>query len=482
VFERFTDRARQVVVLSQEEARLLRHNHIGTEHLLLGLLREGEGVAAQVLESQGVSLETVRGQIERLVGPDEAGPSGHIPFTPRAKKVLELALREAMQLGCDYIGTEHLLLGLIREGEGVAAQALVGLGLVLDQVRQQVIETAGDEPDAARDEPDAAHDHPGEPPTALGRLRGLLTGRGDEPRARAMAVASRTGTEPRPSAATRTTWNLTVAARRGALEPVAGRDAEIARILELLCRRRRNNVLIVGESGAGKTALVHGVAQALVEDDAPPPLRGTHIYELDHVLLWTADLRRLRNLDLVHPRPREAEAAGRRVETVRFVDDLDSLLSAEPDTGFAASTLRILCESPTPLIATMTPATFEALRTSRAALAERFEHLPIRPQNAEEAVATVTALRERLEAYYGVTFGEQSLNLAVTLAAQHRRGDPPLVAALDLIDAAAARLHATGDRDRGRSPEGSGSEQSRPPLLEEDLLTAIAAEQDHRAA
>src|SRR5690348_3973186 len=232
MFERFTDRARRVVVLAQEEARMLNHNYIGTEHILLGLIHEGEGVAAKALESLGISLEGVRQQVEEIIGQGQQAPSGHIPFTPRAKKVLELSLREALQLGHNYIGTEHILLGLIREGEGVAAQVLVKLGADLNRVRQQVIQ--------------------------------LLSGyQGKEP----AAPGSSSSGEAAPSTSLvldQFGRNLTQAAREGKLDPVIGREKEIERVMQVLSRRTKNNPVLIGEPGVGKTAVVEGLAQGIV--------------------------------------------------------------------------------------------------------------------------------------------------------------------------------------------------------------------------
>src|SRR5262245_23165971 len=222
MFERFTDRARRVVVLAQEEARMLNHNYIGTEHILLGLIHEGEGVAAKALESLGISLEAVRQQVEEIIGQGQQAPSGHIPFTPRAKKVLELSLREALQLGHNYIGTEHILLGLIREGEGVAAQVLVKLGADLNRLRQQVIQ--------------------------------LLCG--SQGKGRGAAGAGATGEAAPPTSLVLDQFgrNLTQAAREGKLDPVIGREKEIERVMQVLSRRTKNNPVLIGEPGVGKTA------------------------------------------------------------------------------------------------------------------------------------------------------------------------------------------------------------------------------------
>src|SRR5204862_532765 len=244
MFERFTDRARRVVVLAQEEARLLNHNYIGTEHILLGLIHEGEGVAAKALESLSISLEAVRSQVEEIIGQGQAAPTGHIPFTPRAKKVLELSLREALQLGHNYIGTEHILLGLIREGEGVAAQVLQKLGADLNRVRQQVIQL-------------------------LSGYTGKGEGQPGEQQPQGSMVLDQFGR------------NLTQLAREAKLDPVIGREKEIERVMQVLSRRTKNNPVLIGEPGVGKTAIVEGLASKIVKGDVPETLKGKQIYTLD---------------------------------------------------------------------------------------------------------------------------------------------------------------------------------------------------------
>ncbi|MCU0313264.1 MAG: AAA family ATPase, partial [Solirubrobacteraceae bacterium] len=257
MFERFTERARQVVVLAQEEARTLKHNYIGTEHILLGLLREEEGLAARVLESLDITVERVRAQVVRIVGSGEEVTSGQIPFTPRAKKVLELALREALSLGHNYIGTEHILLGLVRENEGVAARILLDFDADSEKIRNEVIRMLSG---------------PG------GRRQGSGGGGGQG----GAQAASGSG-EGKKSSKLLDQFgrNLTKLAAEGKLDPVVGRETEIERIMQILSRRTKNNPVLIGEPGVGKTAVVEGLAQRITNADVPELLKGKQIYTLD---------------------------------------------------------------------------------------------------------------------------------------------------------------------------------------------------------
>ncbi|MCA1708467.1 MAG: AAA family ATPase, partial [Actinobacteria bacterium] len=306
MFERFTDRARRVVVLAQEEARLLNHNYIGTEHILLGLIHEGEGVAAKALESLGISLEKVRQQVEEIIGAGQSPPSGHIPFTPRAKKVLELSLREALQLGHNYIGTEHILLGLIREGEGVAAQVLVKLGADLGRVRQQVIQLLSGYS------------------SKEGAAAGV--GPGGEP-AQGSLVLDQFGR------------NYTQLARENKLDPVIGRENEIERVMQVLSRRTKNNPVLIGEPGVGKTAIVEGLAQAIVKGEVPETIADKQLYTLDLGALVAGSRYRGDFEERLKKVLKEIKTRG---DIILFIDELHTLVGAGAAEGAidAASILK----------------------------------------------------------------------------------------------------------------------------------------------
>ncbi|MGB7818615.1 MAG: Clp protease N-terminal domain-containing protein, partial [Ornithinibacter sp.] len=312
MFERFTDRARRVVVLAQEEARGLNHNYIGTEHILLGLIHEGEGVASKALESLGISLEAVREQVQEIIGQGQQAPTGHIPFTPRAKKVLELSLREALQLGHNYIGTEHILLGLIREGEGVAAQVLVKLGADLSRVRQQVIQLISG---------------------YQGGKEGAAAGAG------ASAGGAAEGTPAGSLVLDQFGRNLTQAAREGKLDPVIGREKEIERVMQVLSRRTKNNPVLIGEPGVGKTAVVEGLAQDVVRGEVPETLKDKQLYTLDLGALVAGS--RYRG-DFEERLKKVLKEIRTRGDIVLFIDEIHTLVGAGAAEGAidAASILK----------------------------------------------------------------------------------------------------------------------------------------------
>src|ERR671911_701590 len=363
MFERFTDRARRVVVLAQEEARMLNHNYIGTEHILLGLIHEGEGVAAKALESLGISLEAVRQKVEEIIGHGQQSPSGHIPFTPRAKKVLELSLREALQINHSYIGTEHILLGLIREGEGVAAQVLVKLGADLNRVRNQVLQ--------------------------------LLSGfQGKEA---ATSGAPEQGNAPSSSMVLdQFGRNLTQGARENKLDPVIGRETEIERVMTVLSRRTKNNPVLIGEPGVGKTAVVEGLSQAIVRGDVVP-----------------------------------------------LTDEIHTLVGAGAAEGAidAASILKpMLARGELQTIGATTLDEYRKYVEKDPALERRFQPIQVSEPNLKHAIEILKGLRDRYEAHHRVSITDGALVAAATLADRYINDRFLPDKAIDLIDEAGARM------------------------------------------
>ena len=406
MFERFTDRARRVVVLAQEEARMLNHNYIGTEHILLGLIHEGEGVAAKALESLGISLEAVRSQVEEIIGQGQQAPSGHIPFTPRAKKVLELSLREALQLGHNYIGTEHILLGLIREGEGVAAQVLMKLGADLARVRQQVIQ--------------------------------LLSGyQGKE------SVSTGGPAEGTPSTSLvldQFGRNLTQAAREGKLDPVIGREKEIERVMQVLSRRTKNNPVLIGEPGVGKTAVVEGLAQAIVHGDVPETLKDKQLYSLDLGALVAGS--RYRG-DFEERLKKVLKEIRTRGDIILFIDEIHTLVGAGAAEGAidAASILKpMLARGELQTIGATTLDEYRKHLEKDAALERRFQPIQVAEPTLEHTIAILKGLRDRYESHHRVSISDAALVAAATLADRYVSDRFLPDKAIDLIDEAGSRL------------------------------------------
>ncbi|MFD2839962.1 ATP-dependent Clp protease ATP-binding subunit [Populibacterium corticicola] len=406
MFERFTDRARRVVVLAQEEARMLNHNYIGTEHILLGLIHEGEGVAAKALESLGISLEAVRSQVTEIIGEGQQAPSGHIPFTPRAKKVLELSLREALQLGHNYIGTEHILLGLIREGEGVAAQVLTKLGADLTRVRQQVIQ--------------------------------LLSGyQGKEP------VAAGTANEPTPAGSAvldQFGRNLTQAAREGKLDPVIGRGKEIERVMQVLSRRTKNNPILIGEPGVGKTAVVEGLAQDIVIGDVPETLKDKQLYTLDLGALVAGS--RYRG-DFEERLKKVLKEIRTRGDIILFIDEIHTLVGAGAAEGAidAASILKpMLARGELQTVGATTLDEYRKHIEKDPALERRFQPIQVAEPTLPHAIEILKGLRDRYEAHHRVSITDDALVAAATLADRYINDRYLPDKAIDLVDEAGARL------------------------------------------
>ncbi len=406
MFERFTDRARRVVVLAQEEARMLNHNYIGTEHILLGLIHEGEGVAAKSLESLEIRLEQVRAQVEEIIGPGQQAPSGHIPFTPRAKKVLELSLREALQLGHNYIGTEHILLGLIREGEGVAAQVLVKLGADLHRVRQQVIQ--------------------------------LLSGyQGKEP---ATSGGPTEGTPSTSLVLDQFGRNLTQAAREGSLDPVIGREKEIERVMQVLSRRTKNNPVLIGEPGVGKTAVVEGLAQNVVRGEVPETLKDKQIYSLDLGALVAGS--RYRG-DFEERLKKVLKEIRTRGDIILFIDEIHTLVGAGAAEGAidAASILKpMLARGELQTIGATTLDEYRKHIEKDAALERRFQPIQVAEPSLAHSIEILKGLRDRYETHHRVTITDAALVAAATLADRYINDRFLPDKAIDLIDEAGSRL------------------------------------------
>jgi ATP-dependent Clp protease ATP-binding subunit ClpC len=414
LFERFTDRARRVVVLAQEEARLLNHNYIGTEHILLGLIHEGEGVAAKALESLGISLEAVRQQVEEIIGQGGSSPSGHIPFTPRAKKVLELSLREALQLGHNYIGTEHILLGLIREGEGVAAQVLVKLGADLSRVRQQVIQ-----------------------------LLSGYQGTGGPAGEKAGATSGSSSSSEQPTGSLvldQFGRNLTQLAREKKLDPVIGRAREMERVMQVLSRRTKNNPVLVGEPGVGKTAIVEGLAQAIVNKEVPETLEGKQLYTLDLGALVAGS--RYRG-DFEERLKKVLKEIRTRGDIILFIDEIHTLVGAGAAEGAidAASILKpMLARGELQTIGATTLDEYRKYLEKDAALERRFQKITVEEPTVAHTIEILKGLRDRYEAHHRVTITDQALVASANLADRYISDRYLPDKAIDLIDEAGSRL------------------------------------------
>jgi ATP-dependent Clp protease ATP-binding subunit ClpC len=401
MFNRFTERARKVVILAKEEARRFNHDYIGTEHILLGLIREGEGVAAAVLQKLGLSLENIRLEIEKLVQP---GPTtqiiGDIPFTPRAKKALELAAEEARALGHNYIGTEHLLLGLIREGEGVASQVLLNLGLDLERVRNEVMEILGS------------------------ALPGFSQGPQAKTKTPALDAFGR---------------DLTMLAKEGKLDPVIGRLNEIERVIQILSRRTKNNPVLLGEAGVGKTAIVEGLAQAIVAGNVPEVLRNKRIVVLDLALMVAGTKYRGQFEERIKAVMEEIK---RSQDVIIFIDELHTLVGAGAAEGAidASNILKpALSRGEIQCIGATTMDEYRKYVEKDAALERRFQTIIVEPPTVEQTIDILKGLRGKYEAHHRVTFNDEALEAAAKLADRYISGRFLPDKAIDLIDETGSR-------------------------------------------
>ena len=413
MFERFTDRARRVVVLAQDEARGLKHNYIGTEHLLLGLISEGEGVAAKALETMEIKGEAVRASVIEIIGEGEKPVEGHIPFTPRAKRVFELSLREALQLGHNYIGTEHLLLGLLKEGEGVAAQVLTKQGADLAQVRQTVIQM----------------------------LSGYQRG-DDEGRESVGAGVGGSGGPERSNSAILEQFgrNLTQAARENKLDPVIGRRVEMERVMQVLSRRTKNNPVLIGEPGVGKTAVVEGLAQAIVHGDVPETIKDKQIYSLDMGSLVAGS--RYRG-DFEERLKKVLKEIRTRGDIILFIDEIHTLVGAGAAEGSidAAQMLKpMLARGELQTIGATTNDEYRKYIEKDAALERRFQPVKVEEPSVDETVEILKGLRDRYEAHHRVIITDDAIKSAAELADRYISDRFLPDKAIDLVDEAGARL------------------------------------------
>jgi ATP-dependent Clp protease ATP-binding subunit ClpC len=421
---------------------MLNHNYIGTEHLLLGLIQEGEGVAAKALESMNISLEAVRNQVEEIIGRGSSAPTGHIPFTPRAKKVLELSLREALQLGHNYIGTEHILLGLIREGEGVAAQVLTKLGADLDRVRNQVVQ--------------------------------LLTG------AAGTKEVAQSGEAPAQGNLLLDQFgrNLTQLASQSKLDPVIGRDKEIERVMQVLARRTKNNPVLIGEPGVGKTAVVEGFAQKIVNNEVPHMLGGKQLYTLDLGALVAGSRYRGDFEERLKKVVKEIRSRG---DIILFIDELHNLVGAGAAEGAidAASILKpALARGELQTIGATTLDEYRKHLEKDAALERRFQPVLVEEPTVDHTIDILKGLRDRYEAHHRVAITDEALVAAARLASRYISDRFLPDKAIDLIDEAASRLriHAM------TAPPDFRDLEERLQQIRQEKQAAIAGQEFEKAA
>jgi ATP-dependent Clp protease ATP-binding subunit ClpC len=405
VFERFTERARQVVVLAQDEARALKHNYIGTEHILLGLLREEEGLAARVLESLDITVEEVRAQVARIVGQGDEVTTGQIPFTPRAKKVLELALREALSLGHNYIGTEHILLGLVRENEGVAARILLDFDADAEKIRNEIIRMLSG--------PGRRQQGGGGPPGEKSKSSKLLDQFGR---------------------------NLTRQSAEGKLDPVVGRQTEIERVMQILSRRTKNNPVLIGEPGVGKTAVVEGLAARIASNQVPELLKGKQIYTLDLAALVAGSKYRGEFEERLKKVMKEIMQRG---DIILFIDELHNLVGAGAAEGAidAASILKpALARGELQTIGATTLDEYRKYLERDAALERRFQQIRVDEPTVDDTVQILRGLRDRYEAHHRCKISDEALGAAAVLSDRYIQDRHLPDKAIDLIDEAASRM------------------------------------------
>lgn len=404
MFGRFTDRAQKVIVLSQEEARRLGHNVVGTEHMLLGLIAEGEGVAAKALLALGINIDKVRAEVEKIIGKGEAPTQGQIGFTPRSKRVLELAFDEARQLGHTYIGTEHILLGLIREGEGVAAQVLKNLGAELDEMRKQVIELLGG-------------------PEVQGTKA---------PRKSKTPTLEQFGRD------------LTEMAQEGKLDPVIGRDKEIERVIQILSRRTKNNPVLIGEPGVGKTAIAEGLALKIVANDVPETLINKRVVTLDLGSLVAGSKFRGEFEERLKKVMEEIRQSG---DVILFIDEMHTIIGAGAAEGAidASNILKpALARGEIQAIGATTLDEYRKHVEKDAALERRFQPVMVDEPTVEETIVILKGLRDKYEAHHRVEISDEAIEAAATMSSRYISDRYLPDKAIDLIDEAASKVRLRG--------------------------------------
>jgi ATP-dependent Clp protease ATP-binding subunit ClpC len=446
MFDRFTDRARKVMGYARQEAERFNHDYIGTEHVLLGLIKEGSGVAANVLENLEIDLEKVRLEVEKRVkaGP-ETGTMGQLPFSPRARKVLDYAVEEAKNLGHKYVGTEHLLLGLLREEEGKAAEVLIGLGVKLDEVRREVMELLGAETDAEAQQ------------TAQG--------------------GSAPSSESKTPALDSFGRDLTELAREEKLDPVIGRESEIERVLQILARRRKNNPVLLGEAGVGKTAIVEGFAQRVVKNEVPEILRGRRIVVLDLAMMVAGTKYRGQFEERIKAVMNEVRRAK---NVILFIDELHTLVGAGGAEGSidASNVLKpALSRGEVQCIGATTLDEYRKYIEKDAALERRFQTVLVEPPTKDETMKILEGLRPHYEAHHRVKITDEALKEAIELSDRYITGRFLPDKAIDVIDESGSRVRLSL-MSRGEH----SAEEKRIQELEREKISAVAAQDFERAA
>src|SRR3954447_2259349 len=415
MYERFTDRARKVMQLANQEAQRFNHEYIGTEHILLGLVKEGSGVAANVLKNLDIDLRKIRLEVEKIVqsGPDMV-TMGKLPQTPRAKKVIEYSIEEARNLNHNYVGTEHLLLGLLREQEGVAAQVLMNLGLKLEDVREEVLNLLG-------------HNMPNESESGGGGGGGGASERTGRSKSKTPALDS-------------FGRDLTELARQGKLDPVIGRANEIERVIQILSRRQKNNPVLLGEAGVGKTAIVEGLAQLVVDQNVPEILRDKRIVVLDLAMMVAGTKYRGQFEERIKAVMNEVRRAK---NTMLFIDELHTLVGAGGAEGAidASNVLKpALARGEIQCIGATTLDEYRKYIEKDGALERRFQQIIVNQPSKNETIEILKGLRDRYEAHHRVQIKDEALDSAVELSDRYISGRCLPDKAIDVIDEAGARV------------------------------------------